>query len=73
VIRDEEEKFNRSGVNSLQIDAVDKRLFTAGRDAIVRCWDISKFGLEEELYVHSMEHHTDWVNDIVLCKDGRTS
>ena len=24
-------------------------------------------------YVRSLEHHTDWVNDIVLCMDGRNS
>ena len=25
----------------------------------------------EQTYVKSLEHHTDWVNDIVLCMDGR--
>ena len=47
VIRDEEEKLNRSGVNALQIDPIDNRLFTAGRDSIIRCWNISSYGLEE--------------------------
>ena len=47
VIRDEEEKLNRSGVNALQIDAIDNRLYTAGRDSIIRCWNISSYGLEE--------------------------
>lgn len=47
VIRDEEEKLNRSGVNALQIDPIENRLFTAGRDSIIRCWNISSYGLEE--------------------------
>ena len=47
VIRKEEERLNRSGVNSLQINAANGRLFTAGRDSVVRCWDISSYGLEE--------------------------
>lgn len=47
VIREEKETVNRSGVNSLQIDATAKRLYTAGRDSIIRCWDISSCGPEE--------------------------
>ena len=47
VIREEEEKLNRSGVNALQIDAPSDRLYSAGRDSIVRCWNISSYGLEE--------------------------
>ena len=50
VIRDEEEKLNRSGVNALQIDAPGDRLYTAGRDSIIRCWNISSYGLEEVKY-----------------------
>ena len=41
VIRDEEEPLNRSGVNALRIDPGTRRLYTAGRDSIIRCWDIS--------------------------------
>lgn len=26
---------------------------------------------QEQQYVQSMEHHTDWVNDIILCCNGR--
>lgn len=26
-----------------------------------------------QAHVRSMEHHTDWVNDITLCGDGRYS
>ena len=41
VIRDEEEPLNRSGVNALRIDQKTRRMFSAGRDSIIRCWDIS--------------------------------
>ncbi len=42
VIRDPEEPLNRSGVNSVRIDPLTRQLYTAGRDAIIRCWDISE-------------------------------
>ncbi|XP_031333729.1 WD repeat-containing protein 48 homolog [Photinus pyralis] len=64
VICEAEEKKHRSGVNALQFDASLSRLFSAGRDSIVRVY-------EQERYLQSMEHHTDWVNDIVLCCNGR--
>lgn len=64
VIRDAEEKRHRSGINSLQVDPALGRLYTAGRDSIIRVWNKDK-------YVHSMEHHTDWVNDIVVCCGGK--
>ena len=41
VIRDEEEPLNRSGVNALRIDPRAGHLYSAGRDSIIRCWDIS--------------------------------
>jgi len=28
--------------------------------------------LQQDPYIASMEHHTDWVNDIVLCCSGKT-
>ena len=43
-IRDELEKLNRSGVNKLLLvnEAEKKRtLYSAGRDSIIRCWDVS--------------------------------
>lgn len=64
VICEAEEKRHRSGVNALQIDPSLDRLFSAGRDSVVRVF-------EHERYMHSMEHHTDWVNDIVLCCNGK--
>lgn len=42
VIRDPEEKMNRSGVNALCLDGGNGLLYTAGRDSIVRSWDISQ-------------------------------
>nr|XP_002127032.1 WD repeat-containing protein 48 [Ciona intestinalis] len=73
VIRDAVEKYNRSGVNALQVDPSINRLYTAGRDSIIRIWNINEPERKEtDHYVGSMEHHTDWVNDIVLCCNGRT-
>lgn len=39
IIRDEVEPCHRSGVNSLQYDEVSDRLYSAGRDSIIRIWD----------------------------------
>lgn len=39
VIRDEEEPLHRSGVNALQFDKHAGRLYSAGRDSIIRCWN----------------------------------
>nr|CAH7720577.1 unnamed protein product [Callosobruchus chinensis] len=64
VICEAEERKHRSGVNALQLDPALDRLYSAGRDSIIRVH-------EHERFLHSMEHHTDWVNDIVLCCGGR--
>lgn len=75
VLREEEERLNRSGVNSLQFDPATNRLYTAGRDSIIRVWQRDQEHCENVKdggYETSMEHHTDWVNDIVLCNKGRT-
>jgi len=69
VIRDEVERCHRSGINSLQLDNNTQRLFSAGRDSIIRIWNSR---LVKDPYIQSMEHHTDWVNDIVICCQGRT-
>ena len=69
VIRDEVERYHRSGVNSLQYDHQLSRLYSAGRDSIIRIWNC-KSSVKEN-YWQSMEHHTDWVNDIVLCCGGK--
>lgn len=87
IIRDEMEKLNRSGINAIQHDPLTNRLFTAGRDSIIRIWNCDGGPVEDVsspqptqdnartkkgLYIASMEHHTDWVNDIVLCCNNRT-
>lgn len=59
---------HRSGVNSLQYSQPLQRLYSAGRDGIIRVWNPSS---AKEPLVLTMEHHTDWVNDIVLCCGGR--
>ncbi|XP_028967296.1 WD repeat-containing protein 48 [Galendromus occidentalis] len=69
VIRDPIEREHRSGINSLQFDPQLNLLYSAGRDSIIRVWNAS--GYREPSYNQSMEHHTDWVNDIVLCCGGR--
>lgn len=68
VIRDEVERRHRAGVNSLQYDPALHRLYSAGRDSIIRIWNCKNM---KEPYIQSMEHHTDWVNDIVLCCGGK--
>lgn len=68
VIRDEGERCHRAGVNSLQYDPYLNRLYTAGRDSIIRIWNVRN---PQDPYLQSMEHHTDWVNDIQLCCGGK--
>lgn len=45
-------------------------MLITGRDAIIRVWNTEE-GSTEDVYVQSMEHHNDWVNDVVLCCGGR--
>ena len=68
VVRDEVEPRHRAGINSLQFDPVTERLYSAGRDSIIRTWDTKTLA---KPYIQSLEHHTDWVNDIVLCCGGK--
>lgn len=116
-IREKDERYHRSGVNSLQYDNHFDRLYSAGRDSVIRIWNFSNNDqsqyssqknyhqhnqrqhspqsisnhsrddsesnyshrptnnpnklVDDEHYVQSMEHHTDWVNDIILSSDGR--
>lgn len=49
VIRDVEEKLNRSGVNKLCLDPNHQQLYTAGRDSIIRSWDISQTVCDERV------------------------
>lgn len=45
VIREETERANRFGVNSLQFDPSLGRLYTAGRDSIIRIWSTKLSGV----------------------------
>lgn len=48
MIRDEVEKYNRNGVNALQLDPALNRLFTAGRDSIIRIWSVNQHKVRQE-------------------------
>lgn len=48
MIRDEVEKYNRNGVNALQLDPALNRLFTAGRDSIIRIWSVNQHKVSRE-------------------------
>lgn len=47
VIREKQELQNRSGVNRVRISSKANRLYSAGRDSIIRCWDLSKIEKEK--------------------------
>ena len=63
VIRDVEEKLNRAGVNAIRFDAANRHLYTAGRDSIIRCWDIDSSNSQKtcvsgvHLAAYSIFHH----------------
>ncbi len=63
VIRDEGERCHRAGINSLQYDPFLRRLYTAGRDSIIRIWNVQN---PRDPYLQSMEHHTDWVGRLAI-------
>lgn len=52
-IRDVKEPLNRAGINALAIDPSQKLLYTAGRDAIIRCWDVSQARGRKQCVSHS--------------------
>ncbi|CAK9296973.1 unnamed protein product [Gordionus sp. m RMFG-2023] len=49
-------------------EEIEKFNHNAGRDSIIRLWNTNQ---TERPYILSMEHHTDWINDIVLCCNGK--
>ncbi|CAI2347528.1 unnamed protein product [Caenorhabditis sp. 36 PRJEB53466] len=85
IVRDEQEPFHRSSVSSLQFDPIHNRLFTGGSDTIIRTWSVpqhkdafsarggirSPGKISPVQYQSSMELHTDWVNDLIICAQGR--
>jgi WD40 repeat protein len=52
-------------VNAFDVDESKQRLYTAGRDSTVKCWNIA--AQNEINYLYSLENHSNWVNDVVLC------
>ena len=48
-----------TGIVSFQYDPYLNRLYTSGRDSIIRIWNVRN---PQEPYLQSMEHHTDWVS-----------
>ncbi|KAF9291593.1 hypothetical protein BGZ68_003209, partial [Mortierella alpina] len=47
-------------------------LYTGGRDGMIAAWDLHFEGLPPSTFRQSFNHHTDWVNDIVLCHNGES-
>lgn len=45
LIRNENERLHRGGINALRYDAKSDRLYTAGRDSIIRAWDCKRYGV----------------------------
>ncbi|CAI5445919.1 unnamed protein product [Caenorhabditis angaria] len=86
IVREEQEQQHRSAVSALQFDQNLSRLFTGGSDTIIRCWNVpqhkdafsARGGVSrspgkmcQAQYQVSLEQHTDWVNDMILCAQGR--
>uniref|UniRef100_A0A665XCI8 WD repeat-containing protein 48 n=1 Tax=Echeneis naucrates TaxID=173247 RepID=A0A665XCI8_ECHNA len=69
VIRDEVEKYNRNGVNALQLDPALNRLFTAGRDSIIRIWSV----YQHKLYILNSALHTDCLPFSVISASSDTT
>lgn len=85
IVRDEQEPSHRSAVSAMQYDAQYGRLFTGGSDTVIRTWSVpqhkdafsARGGIRSPgknspvQYQGSLEQHTDWVNDMILCGNGR--
>ncbi|RNA13989.1 WD repeat-containing 48 isoform X2 [Brachionus plicatilis] len=71
-------KFEKKSTRSDQTNL--DRLYTAGRDSTIRVYsnlvpntnDPSRYELNDvdQYYQMSLSHHTDWVNDIIVCKNN---
>ena len=51
IIRDEIEPMHRSGVNSLKYDPNLSRLYSAGRDSIIRIWNVKNAKVNLKLFL----------------------
>ena len=59
LFREEKENCHRAGINSLQYDHGLKRLYSAGRDSIIRTWNVSNPKepyLQVPLYLMEFHH-----------------
>lgn len=66
VIRDEVEKYNRNGVNALQLDPALNRLFTAGRDSIIRIWSVYQHKVERLTQLNLKYYTSSTIRQSVL-------
>ncbi|KJE88667.1 hypothetical protein CAOG_00275 [Capsaspora owczarzaki ATCC 30864] len=83
-IRPEGDPRHRFGVNALCLStapqnvelpssSANQTLYTAGRDGVVRAWDVTQpvdslaSTRTVETCIQSFDGHADWVNDIALC------
>eukprot|EP01113_Clastostelium_recurvatum_P021944 TRINITY_DN2606_c0_g1_i3.p1 TRINITY_DN2606_c0_g1~~TRINITY_DN2606_c0_g1_i3.p1 ORF type:complete len:872 (-),score=212.27 TRINITY_DN2606_c0_g1_i3:48-2663(-) len=55
------------GVNAMALGQ-DGSLYTGGRDSVIHQWQVTG----TPTHTKALRHHTDWVNDMLLCKDMRT-
>ena len=75
-IRKESEPLNRSGVNRVRVDPVTRRLFSAGRDSIIRFWDIDNVNNNKEVsdynWIECKEQHLElaWRSSLFPFKIG---
>lgn len=61
------EKYNRNGVNALQLDPALNRLFTAGRDSIIRIWSVNQHKVRQGLSLHLQPVlHEFWSNTVLF-------
>lgn len=84
IIREESEPRHRSAVSALQFDPITNKLYSGGSDTIIRVWNVpqhkdafsarggvSSPNRSSVQFLTSLEHHTDWVNDMYLCGGGK--
>ncbi|CAB3401737.1 unnamed protein product [Caenorhabditis bovis] len=85
IVRDEQEPQHRSAVSALQFDSNSNRLYTGGSDTIIRIWNVpqhkdafsARGGVRSPgkacpvNFVAALEQHTDWINDMILCGQGK--
>ncbi|KAH9527404.1 WD repeat-containing protein 48 [Dermatophagoides farinae] len=79
VIRSEQERYHRSGINSLQYDPHLGRLYSAGRDSIIRIWNVYNpktkslmqpvWNAHKGICMSTLRTHRDYVKALAYAKD----